>query len=143
MDDYVDYIEEIVHLLSLVFPRGGHNTKRFVWKHISSPLGSSVVSFIKDESGNCVAFRAFLPIKIADKLYWQPCDTAVNPEFRRKGFFSHMTCACLETLGENSSIVNFPNNYSLSGYLKLGWKQEIYSGYIFVNTALRAFMETI
>ena len=59
MDDYVDYIEEIVHLLSLVFPRGGHNTKRFVWKHISSPLGSSVVSFIKDESGNCVAFRRF------------------------------------------------------------------------------------
>ena len=50
-------------------------------------------------------------------------DTATHPEFQRMGVFSTLTRAALEQLNDEVDFVyNTPNEKSLPGYLKMGWR---------------------
>ena len=92
------------------------------WKHHNSPLGKSLITYAESVDGNMVAARAFWPMYSQGAPVFQPCDTVTHPDFQRRGLFSKLTLACLETLPDNSAIINFPNHNSFPGYLKLGWK---------------------
>lgn len=51
-------------------------------------------------------------------------DTATHPDYRRKGIFSTLTKLAVRELKEEGVhfIFNTPNDKSLPGYLKMGWK---------------------
>jgi hypothetical protein len=53
---------------------------------------------------------------------FQPGHTAVTASWRRRRIFEIMTKNAIEITGSDALIYNFPNEYSYSGYLKLGWK---------------------
>ena len=52
-------------------------------------------------------------------------DTATHPDWRRRGFFEHMTTALTERLTAEGFDLTFntPNQFSLPGYLKMGWAE--------------------
>ncbi len=52
-------------------------------------------------------------------------DTATHPDWRRRGFFEHMTTALTERLAAEGFDLTFntPNQFSLPGYLKMGWAE--------------------
>ena len=97
----------------------------FRWKHLENPFGRSLM--LLADSEKVVGLRAF--------LRWQfraggqtiravrAVDTATHPEFQRMGIFSRLTSACLDRArAEGVHLVfNTPNQYSMPGYLKLGW----------------------
>jgi len=101
------------------------STAFFRWKHLENPFGRSLM--LLADSEKVVGLRAF--------LRWQfraggqtiravrAVDTATHPEFQRMGIFSRLTSACVDRArAEGVHLVfNTPNQYSMPGYLKLGW----------------------
>ncbi len=120
--------QEIVSLLQTVFPMTFRNTKLFLWKHRDNPSGKSLITFARDTlTGEVVAARAFWR---SDYVYgghlikgYQPCDTAVHPNHRRKRLFESTTILAKDlALQQGASLlINFPGSMSLPGYKKLGW----------------------
>jgi GNAT superfamily N-acetyltransferase len=106
---------------------GGHRSAEFFrWKHLENPFGRSLM-LVCEEGGRIIGLRAFLrwqfdvdgrPIRAV-----RPVDTATHPDHHGRGVFSRLTRAALEVLGEEADVVfNTPNEKSLPGYLKLGWR---------------------
>lgn len=97
------------------------------WKYRSSPFGKAIVQAIRIDNQPAAA-GCLWPINLRwqgrDLRALQACDTAVNPEFRRRGLFSTLnkerqSCAREQNV---DLIFNFPNANSLPGYLKAGWQ---------------------
>src|SRR5690606_3059938 len=55
---------------------------------------------------------------------YQPCDTVVHPDYRGRGIFSGINKVRISDVKKESGdiIFNFPNENSLRGYVKMGWK---------------------
>ena len=49
-------------------------------------------------------------------------DTVTHPDWRGKGLFTVLTRTLVDTLAHESFVFNTPNQNSLPGYLKLGWR---------------------
>ncbi len=97
----------------------------FRWKHIENPFGRSLMLLAaKDE---IVGLRAFLRWQFRIGEMTVPAvravDTATHPRYQRMGIFSRLTTACLERAQADGVqfVFNTPNQYSMPGYLKLGW----------------------
>ncbi|MBW3466408.1 GNAT family N-acetyltransferase [Arthrospiribacter ruber] len=128
VDFFSDDLElsQIENLLNLVFPNSDHSKEKLKRKHLDNPHGPSIISYAK-EGDNLIAFRAFwrMNFVISSKTFigYQPCDTATHPDYRGKGFFKKLTLLALEEAKKQNVdvILNFPNNNSYPGYLKLGW----------------------
>ncbi len=92
----------------------------FNWKYMDDIYGDSymVLAFHEDK---IVGIRNFWRNDIDGHLCYQPCDTAVLKEFRGRGIFLNMSLIALKEIKE-AFIYNFPNENSLPGNLKLGWK---------------------
>lgn len=74
-----------------------------------------------------VATRCTMHLVSGGVEWFQHCETAVVLEHRRKGLFSKMTLDIMDYISSrhtNVSYINFPNNNSLPGYLRLGFKKE-------------------
>lgn len=98
------------------------------WKHLDNPFGASPVllAFHKDK---LVGLRAFM------RWNWQKgskvfrclraVDTATHPAYRGRGLFKTLTLQLLEELQTEGYdfVFNTPNEKSLPGYLKMGWKE--------------------
>lgn len=96
----------------------------FEKKYLKNIYGSSIIVFAY-KNDRCIGARAFWRNDLENIKSFQPCDTAVLKEARGKGIFTKMTLKALEAINDDVLIYNFPNDSSLPGYLKLGWK--IYS----------------
>ena len=99
----------------------------WMWKHERNPFGRSLV-LLAEQDGRLVGMRSFMrwelrysggTIKAA-----KPVDTVTHPNYRRQGIFSSLTRAAMGIArSEGVSVVfNTPNDDSLPGYRKLGWR---------------------
>lgn len=103
----------------------------FDWKYAENPFTESVPMTVAERNGHLVGARPFfaLPIRAGERTYtaFQPADAMVHPDHRRRGLFTRMTERALdwlagETESEDAFCFNFPNERSLPGDLKLGWR---------------------
>ncbi|SIS53525.1 GNAT family N-acetyltransferase [Belliella pelovolcani] len=123
-------IPKIVALLQLALGEGKipKSTTLWRWKHLENPFGPSLV-FVAEEHGELLGVRAFLQWSWVneDKEFQalRAVDTAVHPNHQGKGIFSKLTAALAEEarIRRYHFIFNTPNEKSLPGYLKLGWKK--------------------
>lgn len=99
------------------------------WKHIENPFGRSYALVASDPGGRVVGLRAFLRWEFLERgatmRAVRAVDTAVDPEFRRGGLFTRLTLRALDDVrAERTAFVfNTPNDKSLPGYLKMGWRE--------------------
>lgn len=107
-------------------PGGARPSEFFRWKHLASPFGASYM--LIGEADGCIAgFRAFMRWRFQAGAMSFPAvravDTATHPDYRRSGIFSLLTREALASLrGDTDLVFNTPNEKSLPGYLKLGWR---------------------
>jgi hypothetical protein len=118
----------VLDLLNLALGQGRaleRSPAFFRWKHVENPFGHSLM--LLADGQEVLGLRAF--------LRWQfragtetvqavrAVDTATHPGYQRLGVFSRLTRASLEqaTTEGVRFVFNTPNQYSLPGYLKLGW----------------------
>src|SRR5687767_10160893 len=97
------------------------------WKHVNNAFGKSPV-LLAEEEGICVGVRAFMrwQWKMQGKSLEavRAVDTATHPDYQGKGIFSKLTTTLLDVCKESQwhLVFNTPNEKSLPGYLKMGWK---------------------
>lgn len=115
-----------VELLNEVFPNWGDESF-YSWKY-QNPFGMPICIEELDESKKLVSLRMFMPwemesngIKI--KCY-QPTDSATKDIYRGKGLFTKLTKKAIQALPADCFLFNFPNEKSVSTYIKLGWRLE-------------------
>ncbi|RLM62433.1 GNAT family N-acetyltransferase [Halorubrum sp. Atlit-26R] len=102
----------------------------FEWKYLNNPYVKTHPIFVAEEnySGKVVGARPHLALELENNnwtgLALQPCDTMVHQNHRHQGLFQRMTLNAVEYYRdrEPSLMFNFPNEKSLPGNLKMGWK---------------------
>lgn len=106
-------------------------TKEFwEWKHVKNPFGESYGIYAWDGERKIAAgLRALMRWRFnapdGARVYAvRAVDTATHPDCQRKGIFSVLTKRAIEDLEKTGTgfIFNTPNEKSLPGYLKMGWK---------------------
>lgn len=112
------YKEDFLYVFNTVFNLS-YDLSWFDWKYTDNIYGASYIVLVYDKE-EPIAIRSFWRNDIGEKAY-QPCDTGVLKDYRGKGIFSQMSRVALEKL-DSYFIYNFPNENSLPGNLKLGWK---------------------
>ncbi|HEX6230666.1 MAG TPA: GNAT family N-acetyltransferase [Actinomycetota bacterium] len=127
---YADLDEpEVLQLLDTSLgggPAGRRPPEFFRWKHIKNPFGRSLM-LVAESEGRIVGLRAFMrwrfvasgrPVRAVRAV-----DTATHPDHQGRGIFSKLTLEALEMLSGDADLVfNTPNERSLPGYLKMGWR---------------------
>lgn len=100
----------------------------FEWKYVDNPYAAAVPIFVAERGDEIVGARPFMVFRLRagdeTRLAYQPSDTMVHPDHRRRGLFTRMTERAIEHYadGPPSLFFNFPNSQSLPGYRKLGWR---------------------
>ena len=107
-----------------VFGENAMNEFLFDRKYIENIYGDSILVVVYSNSIP-VAARAFWRNDINGKKAYQPVDTCVTQQFRRRGIFEKMTNIALKMIKEEDIVYNFPNKNSYPQYIKLGWKNLI------------------
>jgi GNAT superfamily N-acetyltransferase len=107
-------------------PGGRRAPELFRWKHLENPFGRSIL-FVGEAGGRVIGLRAFMRWRFVtgDRTIEavRAVDTATHPEYQGRGVFSELTRAALEEAREQADLVfNTPNEKSLPGYLKMGWR---------------------
>lgn len=98
------------------------------WKHINNPFGRSFIRVSCDEeTGELAGLRAFMQwgLHAGERRLRavRAVDTSTHPDYRRMGIFSTLTKQVVEDVTQDwvDLIFNTPNQYSMPGYLKMGW----------------------
>lgn len=107
-------------------PAGDRSPEFFRWKHLLNPFGGSLM-LVAESQGRIVGFRSLMRwrLLIGDHAVSavQAVDTATHPEHQGMGIFSRLTREAIDRLrGDVDLVFNTPNEKSLPGYLKLGWR---------------------
>lgn len=98
------------------------------WKHIDNHFGRSIIHVALNERGDIVGVRPLMRWNFTSRRGTfsgaRPVDTSTDPDYQRQGIFSRLTKAALaEAKSDGVALLfNTPNNKSLPGYLKLGWR---------------------
>lgn len=98
------------------------------WKHRVNPFGESIGTVARGPDG-LAGMRPFMRWSWRDGDGEHPAvravDTATHPDWRRRGIFRELTEAALEEAEERGVrfVFNTPNDRSLPGYLKMGWRR--------------------
>ncbi len=96
------------------------------WKHFQNPFGPSLM--LVTGNSEVLGLRAFMrwQFRIGSRVIiaMRAVDTATHPAYQRQGIFSTLTRLTVERAQSEGVdlIYNTPNNSSLPGYLKLGWR---------------------
>ena len=107
------------------------STEWFDWKYTENPFAESVPMTVAERKGEFVGARPFfaLAIRAGERTYTalQPADAMVHPDHRRQRLFTRMTERALDWFADDvgstaTFCFNFPNERSLPGDLKLGWR---------------------
>lgn len=127
--DYHRDIPDVVNLIKAGLD-ASYNEEFFIWKHLENPFGKSY-GLLALDGKKIVGLRMF--------MFWEffnsgnnkvlkairPVDTVVDPEYRGNGLFKKMTMKGLEGCSRSFDLIfNTPNENSLPGYVKMGWKQK-------------------
>ena len=120
----------VLHLLTETLgggPTGERSSDFFRWKHLANPFGRSYM-IVAEEDGRIVGLRSFMRWRFEAGSSGalrgvRAVDTATHPDYQGRGIFSKLTREALGTLATQADFIfNTPNQNSLPGYLKLGWK---------------------
>ncbi len=119
----------VVELMSLGLGEGQlpRHPAAWNWKHESNPFGRSLV-LVAEASGLVIGHRAFMRWVLQQNGStmgaFRAVDTVTHPSWQGSGVFRHLTSKLLDRLPENGAglVFNTPNNRSLPGYLKMGWR---------------------
>jgi hypothetical protein len=108
-------------------PAGDRLPELFRWKHMDNPFGRSFL-LVGEAEGRVAGLRAFMRWRFLSGEQTveavRAVDTATHPDFHGRGVFSALTLQGLEDLrGETDLVFNTPNEKSLPGYLKMGWRR--------------------
>ncbi|ELZ22131.1 GNAT family N-acetyltransferase [Natrinema limicola] len=101
----------------------------FRWKFSENPFADHVPIIVASDDGDPVGFRSFFAqeLRAGDTILpaFQPCDTMVHPDHRKRGLFDRMNERAIEryTDGRPSCFFNFPNEHSKRGNRKHGWRE--------------------
>jgi GNAT superfamily N-acetyltransferase len=120
---------DVIELLQITMgdgPAGLRTREFFEWKHLENPFGRSLM-LVAVRDGQIVGLRAFMRWRFRSAhgavRAVQAVDTATHPDYQGMGIFSRLTRTALEMLSEDTDLVfNTPNEKSLPGYLKMGWR---------------------
>lgn len=120
---------EVLELLNVALgggPAGSRPPDFFRWKHLANPFGRSYMA-VAETGGRIIGLRAFMRWEfstVRGRLRGvRAVDTATHPDHQGHGVFSTLTRRSLADLvGEADFIFNTPNEKSLPGYLKMGWR---------------------
>jgi GNAT superfamily N-acetyltransferase len=98
------------------------------WKHTLNPFGRSIV-LVAVDGGRVAAVRPFMRWRLAtpdggELSCVRAVDTAVHPDFQRRGLFRRLNDEALEVAQADGVdlVFNTPNAQSRPGYLKQGWQ---------------------
>ena len=98
------------------------------WKHTLNPFGHSIV-LVAVDGDRVAAVRAFMRWRLSlpeggELSCVRAVDTAVHPEFQRRGLFRRLNEAAIDVARDDGVdlIFNTPNSKSRPGYLKQGWQ---------------------
>ena len=99
------------------------------WKHLENPFGVSPM-WIALADGRIVGFRTFLRWQFVTPTgeivhAVRAVDTATDPDHQGQGIFTRLTLDGLAELPDDgvTLVFNTPNEKSLPGYLKMGWRE--------------------
>lgn len=117
----------------------------FDWKFHNNPYDSNSLIFGAVENNNIIGMQPYMPYLVSDgkgnKIKAaKACHTAVNKNYRRQGIFSNSLKVSYEYFKKNGYKLLFvyPNNNSLPGYLKMGWKDiGVIDGHFYFNSLSR------
>jgi len=120
---------EVLALLATALgegPGGDRSAEFFRWKHLANPAGRSLM-LVAETAGRIIGFRSLMRWRFRagdrDVLAVRPVDTATHPDFQGHGVFSRLTRESLRQLEDGVDLVyNTPNEKSLPGYRKMGWR---------------------
>ena len=127
---YTDADEDaVIGLLTAalgVGPAGERPAEFFRWKHQENPFGRSF-GLVAEADDRIVGLRAFMRWEfVAGGRRFRAVravDTATHPDYQGRGIFSQLTLEALDALPHEADFVfNTPNEKSLPGYLKMGWR---------------------
>lgn len=96
------------------------------WKHYENPFGESF-GLVVVCRGRIVGLRALMHwrLRAGGRVLraGRSVDTAVHPDWRRRGFFERMVSGMMEPMIAQGLDLTFntPNDMSLPGVLKMGW----------------------
>jgi GNAT superfamily N-acetyltransferase len=107
-------------------PAGVRSPAFFRWKHLENPFGRSLM-LVAESEARLVGLRAFMRWEFVTGGHVvravRAVDTATHPDHQGRGIFSRLTREALELLrGDADLVFNTPNEKSLPGYLKMGWR---------------------
>lgn len=114
--EIIDFINTQDHVF-----KNSYSVKKFEKKYNDNIYGKSLI-ILAYLDNKCIGARAFWRNDIEGSKAYQPCDTAVLEDCRGYGIFTKMNDKGLNNIEEDTLIYNFPNDNSLPGYLKMGWK---------------------
>ncbi|MDG5821100.1 GNAT family N-acetyltransferase [Natronococcus sp. A-GB7] len=120
--------EAFLSLYERVFGRG-RSPAWFRWKYEDNPYADHVPIVVAEDDGDLVGCRSLFAQEMrghgAVRTAYQPCDTMVHPEYRRRGLFDRMNERTLERYAEGGPafLFNFPNEASKRGNLNHGWRE--------------------
>lgn len=108
-------------------PTGQRDPAFFRWKHHDNPFGRSV-AFVAESDGEVVGFRTFMRWRFRTSASMvravRAVDTATDPRHQGRGIFTRLTLHALGEIRDEVDLVfNTPNEKSLPGYLKMGWRE--------------------
>jgi GNAT superfamily N-acetyltransferase len=123
-------IPEILKVLKASLGETSSKKTESVWryKHVDNPFGKSLV-VVALVNGRIVGVRALMRWKwqLGEQVFsaFRAVDTATHPDHQGKGIFKKLTLRAIQIAKEEGGdfIFNTPNNQSLPGYLKMGWRE--------------------
>jgi GNAT superfamily N-acetyltransferase len=107
-------------------PAGRRTSEFFRWKHQLNPFGRSFI-LVAEAEERVVGVRALMRWRFAtDGLVVRAVravDTATHPDWQGRGLFTRLTLEAVDRLRSDTDLIfNTPNTKSLTGYLKMGWR---------------------
>ncbi|MFU8869842.1 GNAT family N-acetyltransferase [Natronococcus sp.] len=120
--------EAFLSLYERVFDRG-RSPAWFRWKYEDNPYADHVPIVVAEDDGDLVGCRSLFAQEMRGhgtvRTAYQPCDTMVHPDYRRRGLFDRMNERTLERYAEGGPafFFNFPNEASKRGNLNHGWRE--------------------
>jgi len=107
-------------------PTGMRSPRLFRWKHLDNASGHSLMLLAECDE-RVVGLRAFMRwrfISHGEEIQAvRAVDTATHPDYQGRGIFRTLTLEALDRLrGDTDLIFNTPNEKSMPGYLKMGWR---------------------
>lgn len=121
----------------------------FDWKFAQNPYIDHVPIILAEYDKQIIGARSFLALSLQAEdeqvTAFQACDTMVHPEHQRKGLFTRMTELAISHYEPRKPALsfNFPNQKTLAGNQKLGWKhvQNVPVYYRYQN--LKPYLDTV